>query len=233
MDQRESEGRADSAYRQLLAYIEQEDLPDGSRLPSESEFVAKLNLSRTSIREALARLRAEGRAISRKGSGSFTVRQTSLQMVQLTAIASVRDLVEWHEFRLALESEVASLAAERRTESDIATLEQAQAVLVGKLGDGVGEQEDVAFHGALAACAHNPKLSDALARLTAHIFRWSRFSHERGILTLGERREVITLEHGGIIAAVAAGDAARARAEIRRHLLNGRARVLGALRHEH
>ena len=228
-----SEGRADSAHRQMLAYIEREDLPDGSRLPSELEFVARLNLSRASVREALARLRAEGRAISRKGSGSFTVRRESPEMVQLTAIASVRDLVEWHEFRVALESEAASLAAERRTEADLATLQAAQDTLVTMLDQGVAEQEDAAFHSALAACSHNPKLSDALGRLTAHIFRWSRFSHERGILTLSERREVITLEHGGIIEAVAAGDAGRARGEIRRHLLNGRARVLSALRHQH
>lgn len=229
----ENESRADSAYRQLLAFIEQEGLPDGSRLPSESEFVSTLKLSRASIREALARLRAEGLAVSRKGSGTYTIQDAAPQLMRLSAIGSTQDLIDWHEFRLALESEAAALAAERRTDADLADLRQAQAALVEKLGTDYAATEDAAFHSALAACSHNPKLSDALGRLTTHIFRWSRVSRERGVLTPGERREVITLEHGGIIAAVAARDADRARAEIRRHLLNGRARVLGAVGGEH
>ncbi|MEX2552626.1 MAG: FCD domain-containing protein [Actinomycetota bacterium] len=229
----ENESRADSAYRQLLAYIEEGDLPDGSRLPSETELVSTLNLSRASIRDALARLRAEGRAVSRKGSGTYAVRDASPQLMRLSAIGSTQDLVDWHEFRLALESEAAALAAERRTDSDLAALEKAQSRLVAKLATENAGTEDATFHSVLAACSHSPKLSDALGRLTAHIFRWSKVARDRGILTLGERREVITLEHGGIIAAVVDRDADRARAEIRRHLLNGRARVLGALGGEH
>jgi GntR family transcriptional regulator, transcriptional repressor for pyruvate dehydrogenase complex len=223
----EVESRSESAYRQLVAYMGA--LADGARLPPESEFVDRFGLSRASIREALARLRAEGLVRSRKGSGSYAVHGAPREMVRLSAIESMRDLVEWHEVRLALESEVAALAADRRTEDDLARLRQAQSDLIAELAVSHAHSRDVAFHAALAACAHNPKLSDALGRLTTHIFNWSSLSSERGFLTLAERRELITLEHGGIVEAVAARDADRARAEIRRHLLNGRTRVLSAL----
>ncbi|MCL4187619.1 MAG: FCD domain-containing protein [Rhodobacteraceae bacterium] len=224
----QQESRGDLAYRQLVSFIG--SLRDGDRLPAEGELADRFHLSRASIREALARLRAEGQVRSRRGSGSYAVHGQQGEMVRLSAIDSVAELVEWHEVRLALESEAAALAAERRSADDLAQLRDAQERLVAELAHGHADQEDVAFHAALAACAHNPKLSDALGRLTAHIFRWSRLSEERGFLTLAERRELIMLEHGGIVDAVAARDADRARQEIRRHLLNGRTRVLSAIR---
>ncbi|KFC64801.1 Transcriptional regulator, GntR family [Bosea sp. LC85] len=221
------ESRSASAYRQIAGYIE--NVADGARLPPEADFAEMFGLSRASIREALARLRAEGIVRSRKGSGTFAVRSGAPEMVRLSAISSVRELAQWHEVRLALESEVAALAADRRTDEDLVRLEAAQEALLASLLTGRGEREDVAFHAALAVCAHNPKLSDALGRLTSHIFSWGNLSAQRSVLTMAERRELIALEHGAIVAAVAARDGDRARAEMRRHLLAGRTRVLSDL----
>lgn len=221
------ESRSASAYRQIAGYID--NVADGARLPPEADFAEMFGLSRASIREALARLRAEGIVRSRKGSGTFAVRSGAPEMVRLSAISSVRELAQWHEVRLALESEVAALAADRRTDEDLARLEAAQEALLASLLTGRGEREDVAFHAALAVCAHNPKLSDALGRLTSHIFSWGNLSAQRSVLTMAERRELIALEHGAIVAAVAARDGDRARAEMRRHLLAGRTRVLSDL----
>lgn len=226
----DQESRADAAYRHLLSYIEREDLPEGARLPSESEFVERLGLSRSSIRDGLSRLRAEGRAVSRRGSGTFTARNVPAEMVRLSAINSVQDLIQWHEVRVALESEVAALAAERRTEADLAQMRAAQSILMDRLLEGHGETEDAAFHAAIAGAAQNPKLLDAVRALASHIFRWSRLSRERRILSLAERREIIEVEHGEIIAAIAERRADLARQALRRHLLNGRARLLSSLK---
>lgn len=242
MKQNLNEGRADAAYRQLLALIENDDLPDGSRLPSEAEFAARFNLSRASVREGLARLRAEGRLVSRRGAGSFAVRDAETHLLQLSAISTPEDLVDWHELRMALESEIALLAAERRTQADLDALREANTALLAALipSDTVdettalknGARENVAFHNALAACSHNRKLIDASSRLSAHLFRWSRYIREHGIMTLGERREMNKLEHGAIIDAIAARDGERARTELRRHLLSGRSRVMVAMARE-
>ncbi|TQI74927.1 GntR family transcriptional regulator [Bosea sp. AK1] len=221
------ESRSAIAYRQIAGYID--NVADGARLPPEADFAEMFGLSRASIREALARLRAEGIVRSRKGSGTFAIRTGAPEMVRLSAISSLRELAQWHEVRLALESEVAALAADRRTEDDLARLQAAQEALLASLLTGRGEREDVAFHAALAVCAHNPKLSDALGRLTSHIFSWGNLSAQRSVLTMAERRELIALEHGAIVAAVAARDGDRARAEMRRHLLAGRMRVLSDL----
>lgn len=226
MDSEES--RSAVAYRQIAGYID--NVADGARLPPEADFAEMFGLSRASIREALARLRAEGVVRSRKGSGTYAMRSGGApEMVRLSVISSVRELAQWHEVRLALESEVAALAADRRTDEDLARLVAAQEALLASLLTGRGEREDVAFHAALAVCAHNPKLSDALGRLTSHIFNWGNLSAQRSVLTMAERRELIALEHGAIVAAVAARDGDRARAEMRRHLLAGRTRVLSDL----
>jgi len=218
------ESRSAIAYRQIKNYID--GVEDGARLPPEADFAQMFELSRASIREALARLRAEGTVRSRKGSGTFAVHSGAPEMVRLSAISSVRELAQWHEVRLALESEVAALAADRRTDRDLEMLIAAQDALMASLLSGRGEQEDVAFHAALAVCAHNPMLSDALGRLTSHIFKWGNLSAQRSTLTMAERRELIALEHGAIVDAVAKRDGDRARAEMRRHLLAGRTRVL-------
>ncbi|MBS7696147.1 MULTISPECIES: FCD domain-containing protein [unclassified Chelatococcus] len=226
----EQESRVDAAYRHLVAYIERENVPEGSRLPSESEFVERFGLSRASIREALARLRAEGRAVSRRGSGTFTARGLPAELVRLSAIDSVQDLIDWHEFRVALESEVAALAAERRDDADLARIHTAQDALMAKLESEHGQAEDAEFHRSIAVAAHNGKLLDGVGALANHIFRWSGQTRERGILTLGERREIIAAEHGEIINAIVERKPDQARFAIRRHLLNGRARFLGTLR---
>jgi DNA-binding GntR family transcriptional regulator len=49
------------------------------------------------------------------------------------------------------------------------------------------------------------------------------------VLTLEQRREIIAVEHGDIIEAIELGKAAEARLAVRRHLLNGRARLLSSL----
>ena len=229
IDRDRPDTRSHEAYRHLRAFIEQQGVPDGARLPSESEFVDRLGLSRASIREALARLRAEGRAVSRRGSGTFVVHAANAELVRLSAIESIRDLIEWHEFRVALESEIAALSAERRSSEDLAAMQAAQTALMACLATASAEQEDAAFHHAIAAGAHNAKLIEAANALTSHIFRWAEVGRRLVVLTLAERREIIAVEHGDILAAVAAGNASDARTAARRHLLNGRARLLSTI----
>ncbi len=224
----ESFGRAEQAYRHVLEFIESGRLAAGARLPSESELEAQLGLSRASVREALARLRAEGRVRSRRGAGSFLTQGRPAEMVRLSTITSVDELIEWHEFRLALESEVASLAAERTTDEDVTRMRAAQDLLMKRLAVGAASREDAAFHRAIASASRNRKLEDAIAALANHVIEWARVGQVKGVMSLAQRREIIDIEHGEIIDAIAERNPERARSAVRRHLLNGRARLLSA-----
>lgn len=55
--------------RHLLAGIE--SLPPGSPVPTERELAAALTTSRTTVRQALVELVAEGRLVRRQGSGTY------------------------------------------------------------------------------------------------------------------------------------------------------------------
>ncbi|MCM0019887.1 MAG: FCD domain-containing protein [Tagaea sp.] len=226
---RERFSRAEQAYRHVRGFIESGQLAAGGRLPSEAELEAQMGLSRASVREALARLRAEGRVRSRRGSGSFLTEGPPAELVRLSTITSVDELIAWQEFRLALESEVASLAAERATDDDLARIRAAQALLIERLSTGRASREDAAFHRAIAMAARNPKLEDAIAALANHVIEWARMGQVRGVLSPAERREIITVEHGEIVEAIAARNPERARSAARRHLLNGRVRLLNTI----
>jgi GntR family transcriptional regulator len=62
-------------YFQLAALLEQEIVrhrwQPGERLPSEAELCSHFGLSRTTVRQALARLEQEGMVTRRKGFGTF------------------------------------------------------------------------------------------------------------------------------------------------------------------
>jgi GntR family transcriptional repressor for pyruvate dehydrogenase complex len=223
------DSRSDEAYRQLVAFIEEERAVEGARLPSEVELADMFGTSRTSVREALVRLRAEGRATSRRGSGTFLVSAKREELLQLSAIESIRDIIDWHEFRVAMESEIAALSAERRTDQEMLEMRRRQEVLMETLAVTSGEKEDAAFHHALAQGAHSVKLMEASKTLASHIFRWAEVTRRHMVLTLEQRREIIAVEHGDIIEAIELGKAADARLAVRRHLLNGRARLLSSL----
>lgn len=66
------------AVEQLRAMIHSGELPAGSQLPSEPELAKALNISRSTLRAALAHLENEGTVIRRRGVGTFVADQRSL-----------------------------------------------------------------------------------------------------------------------------------------------------------
>ncbi|WP_169054073.1 GntR family transcriptional regulator [Nitratireductor sp. XY-223] len=62
-------------YRALRSEILSDDLPSGSRLPSEKQLCDRFSVTRMTVRRALQALQQEGMLIARKGVGVF-VRRT-------------------------------------------------------------------------------------------------------------------------------------------------------------
>ncbi len=91
------------------------DLPPGLRLPSETELVDEFGVSRTVVREAVTRLRAEGLVETFQGRGSFVlaVPEPTSFTVESAAIRSHHDVLDMIDFRLGIECEAAALAAAR------------------------------------------------------------------------------------------------------------------------
>src|SRR4051812_30299120 len=104
---------ADQLYAQLLDQIVRGTLMGGQRLPSENRMSSQFAVSRPVIREAIARLQADGLVTTRHGSGTFVVGPPKDRTIKLAPIVGTPALVLCFELRTALECEMAILAARR------------------------------------------------------------------------------------------------------------------------
>ena len=149
--------------RKIEEAIRQKKLIPGTKLPSEKELCAQFAVSRTALREALRRLSARGLIDIRKGSGIYiTELKIEDAINSLHLFYDLRfnsDLIlQIIEVRRLFEPEVARLAALKRTENDIKTLQKNLAELERSNPDNTQLEVDIInrFHMNLAKATHNP-----------------------------------------------------------------------------
>ena len=133
----------------------------GEQLPSERELSEQFQVSRASIREALRVLEALGFLQSQVGScGGTIVQEVSIEAL-LNPFSEIlaneqQVIIEMLEFRKLLETEIAKLAAERRSEHDLSIIEKSVYKMRADIASGgIGVEGDTAFHDSLAMAAHN------------------------------------------------------------------------------
>lgn len=143
------------------AYLENmvvNDLVPGDKLPPERVLAENLEVSRTTIREALRDL--EQRRLVARTPGRGTVVQPRSARATKLLEAIVDDPEEAHvaELRMLVEPQVAGLAAERATSSDLLQIEEILASTHTGLNPAESLAQDVAFHTQIARAARNPLL---------------------------------------------------------------------------
>lgn len=121
----------DAVYDQLLTDILAGELPPGAELPAERRLAEVLGVSRPAVREALQRLAHTGLIDVRQGDATTVRDYRRSAGMELLPRLLVRDgspdlpLVRHIlEARLALVPDVARRCAQRRTEEDLARLEE-------------------------------------------------------------------------------------------------------------
>lgn len=203
------------------------DLAPGAKLPSETELVEEYAVSRTVVREAVTRLRAEGLVETQQGRGSFVlaVPEASSFSVEASAIRTGADVRAMLDFRLGVESEAAALAALHHRPSDDEAIREAMEGFVRAGHEGAVEA-DFAFHLAIARATGNRFYADLLASLGPMMIMLPRTRlGDAHSMTDATHVERVQREHDNVAAAVLAGDAESARAAMRLHLGNTRRRV--------
>jgi GntR family transcriptional repressor for pyruvate dehydrogenase complex len=190
----------------------------GERLPSERELAERFGVSRTVIREAVRGVAAKGLLEVRAGSGTV-VRMPSSESVA----ASVSLLLSMNgdatpekivEVRRLLEGEIAALAAQRRTDDDLQTLDVILQAAADKLDDAETFVEtDVAFHAALAAATHNALFSVLLESIM-HVMIEVRIV---GLRVPGTPARALAY-HRDVFRCVQQGDRVGAREAMNRHM---------------
>ncbi|KAA0074833.1 FadR family transcriptional regulator [Mycolicibacterium sp. P9-64] len=202
-------------------------LPPGHKLPSETELVEEFGVSRTVVREAVTRLRAEGMVETFQGRGSFVlaVPEPTSFTVESAAIRTHHDVLDMIDFRIGIESEAAALAAAR---VDAASAEAVRAALDAFVAAAPEDavEADFRFHRAVADASGNRFYLDLLDSLGPMMIMLPRTRlGDAYSLTDAGHVDRVRREHADVAAAIGAGDVDTARAAMRVHLGNTRRRL--------
>lgn len=220
-------GLADQVVRALQARIDAGELAPGARLPTEHALAAGFGVSRAVVREAIARLKADGYVETRQGAGAFVAGEPGRTTFRLALDGHVDpdELGELFELRTAVEVATARLAAERCTRADLAAIRSALGEVARAIDEGTdGVAADGAFHRAIAAAAHNAHLQRFVEFLGFHFAETRRPAWtEAG--RRARRPHAAQREHERIYAAIARGDARGAERAAADHLRGSAARI--------
>ena len=192
-------------------------LKPGERLPSERVLADQLQVSRSSVREALRSLELQGLVISKRGSGTFINTDNLESMVALlasTLTSGADTLKHIFEMRHMLEPQIAALAAQRANKQEVAELESILEEQVKEIADGgTGVDSDTAFHFAMASATHN----SALVKVISAVEDILRRSRNQSLQEPGRPQRSLA-SHREILGMIHSGDAAGARRAMEYHL---------------
>jgi GntR family transcriptional repressor for pyruvate dehydrogenase complex len=198
----------------LLALIHELELAPGDRLPPERELAADLGVSRASVRQALVVLEVQGLVAVKHGEGAILLDTRPDDAVLSAVEAHRRRLPEVIEAREALEVKLAALAAGRRTDEDLRSIDAALEEMAAAVDRGErGLDGDELFHAAVTAAARSPLLADLMAAISQAI-RETRLES----LSQPDRPQQSLDSHRKIAAAIRAGDATSAAAAMAEHI---------------
>ncbi|GAA4615339.1 FCD domain-containing protein [Saccharopolyspora hordei] len=205
--------RARVPLRERVRQELQSRIVDGRLLPGdrifEQDLAAELGVSRVPVREAIRMLQSEGFVDVPPGRRGVFVRGLDRRQAQ-----------ELFEVREALEVHAARLAAERAESGDVAALadlaEQARRAFEAGEIEAMSDA-NAAFHDTLVQLSGNELLATMLEPLHGRLAYLFRMNLEP---------DRVCREHEELQAAISAGDADRAAAVAKQHVLSSRRMVL-------
>lgn len=206
------------------------DMSPGDKLPTESEIMRIIGVSRTVVREAISHLQAAGLVETRHGIGTFVLAPPPATVtlgIDPATIVTMRDVLAILELRISLETEAAGLAATRRSSDELDALRVALDTFeTSARAGGATVPSDVQFHLLIAQASGNRYFHDILNHLGTNIIprarlNSARLAHDDPAVYM----ERVIHEHEDIFNAIRRQDPDSARAAMRIHLSNSRERL--------
>ena len=208
-----------SGYQAIVDHLRREmilgRIRPGDRLPPERQLAEQLGVARETLRQALRTLEGSGQIAIRRGSrGGAFVQASMVEQWRIRQDVQERagDIATLVEFRAVIDSAAARFAAERRSETDLAAMENAQAELEAAETLHGSRIADTAFHLAVAHASGNHELAVAVEDARVKMFA------PVDLLGFQFLKKSCIEGHSLVLAAVQDRDPDRAAAEMTRHL---------------
>ncbi|MFE2180246.1 GntR family transcriptional regulator [Streptomyces sp. NPDC059455] len=206
---------SDSVYENIKAMVMDHEITPGARVSIEA-LSRSLSVSPTPIREALARLEADGLVVKRPLSGYRT-----------TELLTRQGLEELFEMRQLLEPRAAALAAVNASEDQLDAIERIAEEMHTHPGTAAGRYAayrgfaalDQRLHDAIVRASGRPLLADAVERLHSHLHIF-RLSSQLGA------DDPTLAEHQRMVHAILRRNADRAAEAMAKHLVRSLGRQL-------
>ena len=201
---------------QIKDIVKKGELKSGDRLPSERELADKLEVSRTSVREALKALTMLGLIESKHGEGNFIRSNFEDSLLEPLSILFLligsknEDIIE---LRRILEPEAAALAAENITESELRELKEIMEELNNSLDGEISAELDKKFHYKIAQASRNHLISTIMFSISSLIEKYIDSSHIHDM-----NKQVVKIQHEEIYMALESQDPKRASECVKKHL---------------
>lgn len=203
--------------RKMLDYLLSGALEPGQRIPSERQLAEALSVGRAAVRETIKSLVLLGLLDQRQGDGTYLSKSSSdllPKVIEWGLLLGERRVADLVETRHHVEIVLAGLAAERRSEADVAALRE----LVEQMRAAGGDLDryvelDIAFHLRIAAASGNAVLSGVLENVQALLRVWAA----RVIGAAGET-ETSLARHVPVLEAIERRDVEGARAAMTAHM---------------
>ncbi len=201
--------RAEDIFDALYRRIVDRELAPGDKLPSERELMARFDVGRPAVREAMQSLASRGLISISQGERARVVHPTADGIlrqidgaVRQLLSGSPADLEYLKQARLLFETAVTGAAAACATPEDIERLRAAFERQRASIGDGSAfVRADMGFHATIASITGNP----ILAAVSEATLDWLAQFHIELLRKSG--REQVTLdEHAEILERIAAHD---------------------------
>jgi DNA-binding FadR family transcriptional regulator len=216
-----------SAMKKLRTYLADQELALNGKLPAERQLCTELGLTRGRLRKAMAVLEAEGQIWRHVGRGTFFGPRPIINLSDVEYLSEHTRPSEVMEARLAIEPQLAKLAAVHGTTSNFAEMRRCKRLCKSAGEWRVYESWDNNFHQAIAKATCNKLLISLFD--TLNIVRRSTVWGQLRSTKLPPADHGSFAEHDAIYDAVAARDSDLAADLMRKHLRSVRKRTYAAM----
>ena len=174
---------AEQVQEQIYQYILETPIAVGAKLPNEFELGGRFGVGRSTIREAVKLLISRGILEVRRGSGTYVVSTTPVDMDPL-GLGAVEDkmalALDLVNVRIILEPGIAEMAALNATQEDVLKLRNLCDSVERKIkiGDSYIE-DDIAFHTCVAEYSKNKVVEQLIPIIDTAVLMFVNVTHKK------------------------------------------------------